>query len=148
MLSDTTHLQLTEQLFHDTITHLKRRLNGSAAKKTSGYDDAFEDDASSLTDESRRSLHLEMSVYRLCLDAVREQRLVADGRAEESHQHARENFLRLMASAAQCEMRRDQHVLSVGFAAPSSSYRPQSEAEMFEGIRLQAEKTLEALAGI
>jgi len=147
MRSDTEHLQLTEKLFRNVIAHLQQRIQRLEA-------DTDEDDIDpDIVDEERASasqstitaLRLEICLYSLCLDWVRQQWQAMEGIHDEPRAHTRENFFRLMGTVAQSELARDGHHRSFGLASEQMLDRPLTDAQMYTALEGTAERQLASL---
>ena len=152
MHTNLEHLQLTEKLFRDVIQHLKQRIQALEGS----YADPYSEEEIDLVDDERTpeeqstitALRLEVCLYSLCVDWVRQQREALEGAPDEERRHTRENFFRLMASMAQSELARDAHVRSFGLASEMLHDAPLTDAQMFTAIEGSAERQLASLISL
>ncbi len=146
MHSQIEHLQLTEKLFRDVIEHLRHRISLLSA----GQDE--EDDDEDLAWEERApaaqstvtALRLEICLYSLCVDWVRQQWEELEGGPDPERRHARDNFFHVMSTVAQSELARDAHARSFGLSNHGDEI-PLTDAQMFTALESTAERQLASL---
>ena len=144
------HLQLTEKLFRDVIGHLKERIQ----KLQAGHDeddldpDLVPEELATAGQSTVATLRLEICLYSLCVDWIRQQRDELVGVVDESRRHARDNFFRLMVTVAQSELARDAHARSFGFSSGNGKKPPLTDAQMFTALEGTAERQLANLIAV
>ena len=147
MSSTIEHLRLTEKLFQDVILHLQQRIQRLEADTDEdevnaelAYEERVPAEQSTIT-----ALRLEICLYSLCLDRVRQQMETVEGTHDEERAHARENFFRLMSTVAQSELARDARRRSFGLASERMVDRPLTNSQMFTALEGTAERQLASL---
>ena len=152
MHANHEHLQLTEKLFRDVIDHLTQRIQVLEGRAGDPYDsdetDLVGDEQTPEAQSTVTALRLEICLYSLCVDWVRQQREALEGVPDEERRHTRENFFRLMATVAQSELARDAHVRSFGLAGELLRKAPLTDAQMFTALEGTAERQLANLISL
>ncbi len=147
MQSNLENLQLTEKLYRDVILHLQQRIQRLEAETDEDEvaPDLVDHERVAVAQSTITALRLEICLYSLCLDRVRQQTEALEGVRDEVRAHARENFFRLMSTVAQSELMRDANRRSFGLTSEQMPDRPLTDSQMYTALEGTAERQLACL---